>query len=195
MKILAFTDIHANTRFLNTIKKRAKQADLLICPGDFTNFMEGYAKVITALKSIKKPVLLIHGNHEDETKVNSIKHKYLIPFHKKPYKHEDYIFIGHGGGGFSFTDKKLQKRIPTFKKQMKDAKKIIFVTHAPPFGTELDYLPWAGHVGCKTVKEAIKTLKPHIYLCGHLHESFGIHQKLGRTLMINPGPEGTLIEI
>tara|TARA_Y100000310_G_scaffold334233_1_gene413461 strand:- start:1003 stop:1590 length:588 start_codon:yes stop_codon:yes gene_type:complete len=195
MKILAFTDIHAEDVFLKSIAKQAEKADILLCPGDFTIFMEGFDKVIKAFIKLKKPVLLLHGNHEDEEEVDNLKKPHIIPIHKKPYVYKDYIFLGHGGGGFSFRDKELEKRMPQFKKQATKAKKVILITHAPPFGTELDYLPWAGHVGCKTINEAIKILKPQFYFCGHIHESFGIQDKLGKTLMTNPGPEGMIIEI
>ena len=195
MKILAFTDIHTDKEYLKIIAKKAKHVDLLVCSGDFTIFMEGFEEVVGALEKMKKPVLLLHGNHEDERAVNKIKSKYIIPFHKVPYQHKEYLFLAHGGGGFSLKSKQLEKRIPKFKEVAKKFKKITFVSHAPPFGTELDYLPWAGHVGCKTVTKVIKEVKPHIFLCGHLHENFGVHQELGKTLMINPGPEGVVIEI
>ncbi len=195
MKILAFTDIHASSAYLKIIAKKARRADLLICSGDFTLYMRGFAKVIDALRKIEKPVLLLHGNHEDATQVLAAARDNIIFLHKQIYRVGNYLFLGHGGGGFALTDKLLEKRLPILKKYAQGAKKLIFVTHGPPFGTELDYLPWAEHVGCRTITEAIRTLQPHLYLCGHLHENFRVKQQLGKTLMINPGPEGVLIEI
>lgn len=195
MKILAFTDIHAHSSYLRILVKKAKHADLIICPGDFTVFMQGFDKVVKVLRSLEKPVLLLHGNHEDEHRVHALKEKNIIPLHKQPYRVGDVLFLGHGGGGFALIDKALEKRLPLFKKYAQQAKQVVFVTHAPPFGTELDYLPWAEHVGCKTILDAIKLLQPKLYLCGHLHENFRVQQRLGKTTMINPGPEGMLIEI
>jgi Icc-related predicted phosphoesterase len=195
MKILAFTDIHASSSYLKIISRKAQHADILICCGDFTLFMRGFAKVINALRALKKPVLILHGNHEDETQLHAAAGGNIISLHRQPSQIGDYLFLGHGGGGFALIDKALEKRLPTLKKYAQGAKKLIFITHGPPFGTELDYLPWAEHVGCRTIKEAIRTLQPHLYLCGHLHENFRVKQQLGRTLMINPGPEGVLIEI
>ena len=190
MKILAFTDIHASNAYLKIIAKKAQHADLLICSGDFTLYMRGFTKVIDALRKIKKPVLMLHGNHEDEAQMHAAAHDNIISLHRQPYRVADYLFLGHGGGGFALTDKALEKKLPAFKKYVQGAKKLIFVTHGPPFGTELDYLPWAGHVGCRSITEAIRALQPQIYLCGHLHENFKVKQQWGRTLMINPGPEG-----
>ena len=40
-----------------------------------------------------------------------------------------------------------------------------------------------------------KELKPVLTICGHLHETFNKQDKLGKSIIINPGPEGQLIEI
>jgi len=32
-------------------------------------------------------------------------------------------------------------------------------------------------------------------LSGHLHENFGAKGRLGKTILLNPGPYGTMIEV
>ena len=45
------------------------------------------------------------------------------------------------------------------------------------------------------VQEVVYKLKPDILLCAHLHESEGIEEILGKTLVINVGRKGKIIEI
>ncbi len=180
---------------LFTLVKKAKQADLLICCGDLSVFEQGFKQSLKILSRAEKPLLIIHGNHEKEHTVEDISMRHIIPFHRKPHRIENYLFIGHGGGGFSMADRKLEKRLPQLKDKIQPGDRVIFVTHAPPYNTELDYLPLFGNVGCRSITKAIHLLKPQIFLCGHLHENFNVRQKMGQTLMLNPGPLGTFIEI
>ena len=200
MKILAFTDVHrADPRtikkMLFTLVKKAKHADLMLCCGDLSLFGSGFRQALKILTKAEKPLLIIHGNHEEEHTVESLKMKYVIPFHRKSYRQGKYLFLGHGGGGFSLTDHKLEKRLSHLKEKIQPGDTVIFVTHGPPYHTELDYLPLYGYVGCRSITKAIRELKPHLYLCGHLHENFNVRQKIGQTLLLNPGPLGTMIEL
>ncbi|MDP1695064.1 MAG: metallophosphoesterase family protein [Candidatus Woesearchaeota archaeon] len=200
MKILAFTDVHrADPKIIKKallgIVKKAQQADIMICCGDISLFGKGFKPALNILMKADKPLLIIHGNHEEEREVSHLQLKNVIPFHRKPHRIGNYLFLGHGGGGFSIVDRKLEQRIAQFKEKIQPGDKVILVTHGPPHNTELDYLPLYGSVGCRSITKAIKELKPQLYLCGHIHENFTVHQKLGQTLMLNPGPLGTLIEI
>ena len=183
MKILAFTDIHrADSKIIKKalfdIVKKAAQADILICCGDISFFGQGFRSALNILMKADKPLLIIHGNHEEEREVSHLRLKNIIPFHRKPHRIGNYLFLGHGGGGFSIIDRKLEQRLPQFKEKIQPSDKVILVTHGPPYNTELDYMPLYGSVGCRSITKAIKELKPHLFLCGHIHENFYFRQKL-----------------
>ena len=76
-----------------------------------------------------------------------------------------------------------------FKQRIKN-KKIIFLTHEPPYGTKLDlttYGPAKGkHIGSKAVMWAIKKYKPALNISGHVHETQGI-SRIGKTVCVNAG--------
>jgi hypothetical protein len=193
MQILAFSDIHGNSRALDAIIKKSKKVDLLVCCGDLTIFEHGITGMMNALNKLNKPVLLIHGNHETDDVVGGLckKYKNLFFIHKKQYCVEDVCFIGFGGGGFSLRDEELEK----FMKRLKPKKdKIILATHAPPYGTRLDSI-FRGHRGSKTVADFIKRFKPIYAFSGHLHENEGRTDKIGKTIVINPGKFGKIIKI
>ena len=81
----------------------------------------------------------------------------------------------------------------TIKKKI-EGKKIIFITHGPPYGTKIDLLG-TNYAGNKSYTNFIKKEKPILALCGHLHENFGKTDQIGPSKLMNPGPEGEIIDI
>jgi len=194
MKILAFVDMHGDLSALIDLKKKAKKADAIVCAGDITIFENDIDYFLLELNNIGKPVLIIHGNHESSSVLKNLcKPLENITFiHKKLHKLQDLLFVGYGGGGFSLTEPGFEKFVKNNKSKIKG--KIVLVTHAPPYGTKLDKLN-SEHYGNKSITKFIEQFKPKLVICGHLHETAGIVQKLGKTLAINPGPKGKIIEV
>ncbi|MBS3101155.1 metallophosphoesterase [Candidatus Woesearchaeota archaeon] len=201
MKILAFTDIHGSLTALRRIQQKVKsqKPDLLVCAGDVSIFEHGIAGVLRRLNKLNKKIIIIHGNHEDIhtfAKLAKI-FKNIIFIHRSSYTENGVLFIGYGGGGFSIVDKGFEK---TAKEKFKDIiknhhdKKIILITHAPPYKTRLDKLI-QGHCGNKSIRHFVEKNKVDLLICGHLHENFGKEDKIKRTKIINPGPFGKIIVI
>lgn len=207
MRILFFTDIHGSTRHLNEIVEKSHHADIIVCPGDLTIFENGLDEILKKLNSIGKPVLVIHGNHESEQTMEavSMRYKNIHFIHELHYIFEDVIFFGYGGGGFSTMDGAFDKAANNFMKEYdklckKENKnlRLILVTHAPPYGTAIDdmgdgRMVW--HVGCKNFTAFIRIHQPILAVSGHIHETFEMEEKLGNTLMFNPGPRGRIIDL
>jgi uncharacterized protein len=93
----------------------------------------------------------------------------------------------------------LRQRIDELAGQVQNMERAIFNLHAPPHGTGLDEAPELNEriepkrggtvmasAGSTAVREAILHYQPLMALHGHIHEARG-HQKLGRTLCVNPG--------
>jgi Icc-related predicted phosphoesterase len=199
MKILAFTDTHLNKKAIIKIIENSDKVDLLICAGDISWFGVGLDKILRLLNSkLKKLLFIIPGNHEDEESLKNIceRLKKINYAQKKSIRYGKYLFFFWGGGGFSVSNPKLEAAIPKFKERIKPDDKVIFVTHGPPYNTDLDHLEMIGHVGCKSQKLFLKEIKPLLHISGHLHENFNKHEVLfGKTLIINPGPAGTILEV
>ncbi|MBC8501341.1 MAG: metallophosphoesterase family protein [DPANN group archaeon] len=195
MKILAFADHHGSPEDIKVIAKKAKDADIIVCVGDFTIFEHEIEYIMGQMNKLSKKVLLIHGNHEDEETVEFLsQHFKNVEFiHKKTFEIEDYIFVGFGGGGFATRDPEFEVWSNEIKKTIKD-KKVVLLTHGPPYGTKVDLLGM-GYVGNKSFTKFIKKERPALVICGHLHETFNKRDKIGKTLVINPGPEGEIIEV
>ena len=200
MKILAFTDLHLSSLALKKIKLKIKnqKPDILICAGDITIFEQDLDYILNKLNKLNKPLLLIHGNHETDFVIKKLckKYKNINFIHKKHYKYTNHLFFGYGGSGFALIEPGFYKTGEKFQKIIKKnkGKKIILVTHAPPYNTKLDLIV-SSHCGNKTFRNFVTRNKIDLYICGHLHENFGKRDHIKKTHILNPGPYGKIIKI
>ncbi|MBI2105391.1 metallophosphoesterase family protein [Candidatus Woesearchaeota archaeon] len=197
MKLFTFTDTHGSKKIILELIKKIKKANpnLIICSGDLTNFGIGLKKILKEFEKLNTPLLIIPGNHETNSELTAAckKTKFAVNVHKKIYSINDYLFFGFGLGGFQSKNIELEKLISKIKK-VSIGKKFIFVTHQPPYNTELDKMP-NGHAGSISARKFIKKIKPIMCICGHLHENENKFDKIGKTLIINPGNKGKQINI
>ncbi len=200
MKILAFTDLHEDYEAMQDLKEKSKEVDFILCAGDISVYENNLLEVLNLLDQLNKPLYLIHGNHEDHTTLAEActKTKNIKFVDKQILRFNDLVIVNHGGGGFYYgpskEDKDFEKLSTIFEEAIKSSKHSILMTHAPPHKTSLDLI-WSGkHVGSKTYRDFIKKVQPTIAICGHIHEASGLQENLGKTLIINPGPGGVIIE-
>lgn len=201
MKILAFTDTHGSLSALKRIKQKIKSQnpDLLVCAGDISIFEQGIVSILRALNRLDKKIVMVHGNHEDDLTFRKLSKLFrnIIFIHKSHFILNNALFLGYGGGGFAITDKEFEKIASSrFRKLIKKnkEKKVIIVTHGPPYKTRLDKL-MQGHCGSKSLRKFIDKNRIDFLVCGHLHENFGKEDKIKKTKIINPGPFGKIVEI
>lgn len=217
MKLLAFVDLHGDPKSLRKIADSSKKADIIVCAGDLTVFGRQYRDILEALNSLGKPVFVIAGNHETDEllKQAAFGLMNIIPIDKRIIEFGNYILIGYGGGGFSLVDERFEKITKVFKDRLKKLqnaqkkeikaqlddksrkearKKIILVTHQPPYGTDVDLIH-GQHAGCKSFTHFIREVQPILAIAGHLHETAGKKDKIGKTIVINPGWQGVILEI
>ncbi len=200
MKLLAFADAHGSLSALKKIGNlaRIKNPDLLVCAGDATIFERSMVGILRRLDKLGKKIIMVHGNHE--SKANMLKcsglFENILFMHKKHFTEGNALFLGYGGGGFSAVDRGFERIAPKFAEIIKEnkGKKIILVTHAPPYKTKLDRIG-KDHCGNKSIRNFIEKNKIDFLICGHLHENFGREDKIGKTRIINPGPFGKIVEV
>ncbi|MDD5651136.1 MAG: metallophosphoesterase [Candidatus Nanoarchaeia archaeon] len=199
MKILAFVDLHSNITYLKRLVEKAKekQPDFLVCAGDISDFGNDIENIFKELEKLKIPMLIIPGNHESVDVINQLcrKYKFAINIHRGLYEINDYLFFGYGEGGFDMEDPDFEKVANKFKKEIKPGKKVILVTHAPVYGTKVDYLNKLGHRGNKSIRRFIEEVQPKLAICGHFHDTETQIDKIKSTVIINPGKVGKIILI
>lgn len=199
MRILAFADNHGNLKNLESVKRKAKRLkpEIILCAGDFTFFEEKMDFILKKINALKIKTLIVPGNHEDRNHLreNITKYKNIEYFHASAFETEEAIFLGYEGNGFSKKDKDFKKWWKKIKKLIKKTdKKIVLITHAPPYNTKLDEVGM-DYVGNETIRKFIEKEKPVLAISGHIHDCFGVEDKIGNSLLVNPGPNGKIIEI
>jgi Icc-related predicted phosphoesterase len=197
MKILFFSDTHGDMDVIAKLKKKSFDADVVICAGDVSVMEANLPQIMEELNEFKKPLLLIHGNHENERGLKDLCQSLdnVIFLHKAVHHMGDYVFFGYGGDGFSTNDPEFTRIANAFfRQQAKGKKRMILVTHGPAYNTEIDKI---GNepTGNKSYRQFIDDLQPHLAVSGHLHENAGRHHKIGRTLFLNPGKNGAFVDI
>lgn len=195
MRLLAFTDIHSDIEAFADLAAKVKSydIDLIVCAGDFTFFGSGMEQMLELMNSLGKPIILVHGNHEDEYELAEIIHKYknIKWIHKDTHEYKNFIFVGFGGGGFEHEEPEFR----SWSKKFKGKKNMILLTHQPPHGTLLDQLFDGSYSGNIDFRKFIDNEKPVLAICGHIHENTDKHDIINNTFILNPGPRGKIVEL
>lgn len=198
MKILAFVDVHGDLKALEKVieKANSQNPDVIVCAGDLTEFGENLDYFVYMLNKLKKPVLIVPGNHEIPAELKKICSLFdnTIFLHKTSYKNKNCLFIGFSCDGFSATDPEFEKYARQAKKLIKKGMDVVLVTHAPPYGTKVDFVR-GSHCGSKSVREFLEKNRIKLNICGHLHETAGKQDLVNKTAVINPGPYGKIINV
>ena len=202
MKILAASDMHGDKSIIEKLVAKAKKenVDLVILCGDLTFFENDLTGIIGPFKKLNKKIIIIPGNHETFATAEFLAKQYapgVYNLHGRSVLFYNEIGIFGAGGSniglFNVTEGETKELIERAHKPIKNAKHKILITHTPPYGTSIDAL-WQ-HVGSKAIRKEIEEIQPDIALCGHIHETFGKSDKIGKTTVVNAGKDGIIIEI
>jgi Icc-related predicted phosphoesterase len=197
-RTMAFTSIHRRHKGLLPLKYTAKQRKRA--------FMQQYTTGLRLVKYLAKwaPVYLIYGNaeHTDaQTRWRSKRIGLVLPSITKALKAIPNVHIINGkqvklgslrvGGIGCFRDDDKQEAQKAKQTLRRFTKLDILVCHQPPYRyldkVHQPWLPIQGkHVGSKTIASYIRTRKPALVLCGHVHEAKGM-AKIGKTVVYNLG--------
>lgn len=205
MKILAFGDLHGDTRLAYKLAQKAakEKVDLVVLCGDITMAEQETKNLIGPFARLKQKVLLIPGNHETVATADFLAELYgdeqhdVKNLHGYSVVYKDVGFFGCGGaniGLFRVGENEMFNILKKGNENIKGVKKRIMVTHVHPAGTLMEKLTTVFR-GSSGVKKAIRELQPDILLCSHVHEAEGLEERVGKTRVINVGKEGKIIEV
>jgi Icc-related predicted phosphoesterase len=194
MKIIALSDLHNATSYLEPLAEKLSRVDLVLLAGDLTNAgkVEDVSNIITTIRKSNRSILAVAGNW-DGPQVGDYLESEGISLHRKHTLVENIAFSGVGGSlAFNQSPNEISEAdFASFLNQSVEGldRQIpkILVCHQPPFNTLADKT-WANQqVGSKSVRSFIEKIQPLICFTGHIHEGAGI-DTIGITKIINPGP-------
>ncbi|MDI6820341.1 MAG: metallophosphoesterase family protein [Candidatus Hodarchaeaceae archaeon] len=194
LRILAVADFHGLPNADDNLSKFLQRGyDCLVLIGDLTNFgpVSSVDSMLTRIEAAGVLTLAVPGNC-DPKPILEVLDKHGVNLHAKCMEFGDITFVGLGGSNltpfntpFEFTEAEIHEELAALTCEVND--RWVLVTHTPPYDTRVDRTDAGIHVGSKSIKQFIEQKQPLVALCGHVHEARNT-DKLGRTLIINPGP-------
>ena len=198
-KILAASDIHGESKLAKQLAEKAEKekVDLVILCGDITGFTET-KNILKPFKDKNKKVIILPGNWDSFATADFLASIYGVTnIHGYSVKYENIGFFGAGGaenspGPGQVSEKELFETLKKAHSSLKGIEKKIMITHMHPSNSISEF---SGFPGSRAISKAIQQFKPDILLHGHIHEASGLVTKIGRTIVINAGRQGQIIEI
>ncbi|MFT4250325.1 MAG: metallophosphoesterase family protein [Candidatus Woesearchaeota archaeon] len=198
MKVLVLGDTHGITDF-SYLYSLAGDVSLVVHIGDITDFGRGMRSCLAGLEQLGVvlgvPVVLTHGNHETSALIDAVRSfTNLVYVHKDVFSLGDVSVVGFGGGGFARNEPAVEEFFTrVYENELSSIH--IWLFHGPPFDSAVDFHPFHGPTGSHTKRSLIDRFKPHFVFAGHIHESWGVVYELDGTVLVNPGPDGVLVDI
>jgi len=194
---MIFSDIHNDLAALRRVMET--DADYYVAAGDLVTWAKGLDRCGEILKEKGDKVWVMPGNHESAEQIESFCEKYgLRNFHDQLVEAGGRKF---GGLGYSsptpfqtpgeYSEAELKQRLGKFA----GIAGLVMACHAPPEGTELDRIREGVHAGSRSVREFIEANQPDYFFCGHIHEAEGREVRMGKTVAVNVGKRGYLLEL
>jgi Icc-related predicted phosphoesterase len=197
MKLLLFSDIHADLAGAARLVELAADVDLVIAAGDFAVKHDRLAETIDVLRAIETPTVAVPGNNETDAALAAACAAWpaATVCHGSGAEVAGRTVFGLGGGipptpwdwSFDVDEAAASDALADCPDGA------LLVVHSPPRG----HLDGAGgaHHGSVAILEAIERRRPPLVVCGHIHECWEQESRIGDSLVINPGPAGRVLEL
>lgn len=199
MKLLLFSDIHADLEAARQIVSESREVDVVIGAGDFATMSRGLQRCIDVLSQIDRPAILVPGNNEwpDELLAACKDWKNAHVLHGQDTQIDGVSFFGLGGGvpvtpfgswSFDLSEEQAAKLLEGCPDHA------VLVSHSPPKGL-VDRSSSGQSLGSTAVRDLIVQKKPLLVVSGHIHASAGKSVTFNETPVVNAGPEGMIWEL
>ena len=199
MKLLVFSDIHADFHAASNLARRSVDVDVVIGAGDYIMPRQGLGEMITAFMRIEKPTVLVSGNCENTHDLKSAcrgwQNAHVL--HGEQVTIDGMSFFGIGGGipitpfgswSYDFSEDEAAQLLENCPSGG------VLISHSPPKGI-LDISSDGRSLGSTALKDTLMTKRPLLVICGHIHASAGQIDRFGETTIINAGPEGIIWDL
>ncbi len=197
MKIIAASDLHLDEQHAITLIRAAESADLVIVAGDFAQRRQGLADYMARFEPIAAKMVTVPGNNETAEELRAATS--AIVLHGEVIDVDGLAIAGIGGAvpplnptgwaGFELTEDEAATMLS------KLGRADILISHSPPKGFGDWHHAIGPAMGSTAVGAAIERLQPQLFLCGHVHDSWGARAQMGPTLMANLGPVPVTFEV
>jgi Icc-related predicted phosphoesterase len=199
MKLLLFSDLHADADAAQSILDRSSAVDVLVGAGEFGNVRRDVRVCLDVLREAGKPAVLVAGNNESTEELLEACRDWREAhgLHGSADTLGGVVFFGLGVvvpvtpfGAWSYDFSKEQAA----KLRAGCPEGCVLVSHSPPKGAA-DEDSGGRSLGSTAVRDAVLRLEPLLVICGHIHTCAGQQAMLGRWPIVNTGPGGVEWEV
>lgn len=199
MKLLLFSDLHADADAARRLVEQAETADVVVGAGDFATVRRNLRVGIEILRAIERPAVLVAGNNETTEELIDACRDWPSArvLHGSGLTIDGVPFFGLGGGvpvtpfgdwSYDFTEDEAAALLADCPPGG------VLISHSPPKGM-VDANGGGRSLGSVAVLAAVERLRPRLVVCGHIHASAGRRATLGPTTIVNAGPDGLLWDV
>jgi uncharacterized protein len=194
MKLLLFSDLHGDVASAGRLAALSQGVDVVVGAGDFGNIRRGVSACIEVLKAIHCPAILVPGNNESMEELTDACRVWPEAhiLHGAGVTIAGISFYGIGGGipvtpfgawSYDFTEEQAAVLLADCPPGC------VLISHSPPKGS-VDVSSGGQSLGSIAVRGTILRVQPLLVVCGHIHASAGKQARIGRTAVVNVGPQG-----
>ena len=199
MKLLLFSDVHANAEAARKLVERSAGVDVVVGAGDFGVARRELDGCIELLKAIGRPTVLVPGNAESVEELSRACRAWpqARVLHGSGAELLGRDFYGLGGGvpvtpfgswSYDFSEDEARQLLAGCPDGA------VLVSHSPPVGV-VDVSAAGKHLGSVALRETVELKRPVLVVCGHIHDSAGQRGAIGESPVINAGPGGIEVEL
>lgn len=138
------------------------------------------------------PVLFVPGNHDLRDPAQDLSGRNCD---RRVVEAAGVRLAGFGGSGpsrfgfpYEWSEEEADRALAGFPGGQADSS-FVFLCHSPPSGCRLDVTRRQVHVGSDAVRRWIARARPGLFVCGHIHEAWGMEEVEG-VPCINAGALG-----
>jgi uncharacterized protein len=197
MKILVFSDIHSDLKALNRLMDT--EADYYFAAGDLVSWSRGLAAAAEILKRRTGKMFVLPGNHESAQDISAMCAEHgFADFHGKHVIINGVTIAGLGYSAptpFNTPGEYSEAEMAARLAPLALLEPRVLICHSPPKNSLLDRAGTDQHFGSTAVREFIERVQPDYFFCGHIHEAEGIEERFGKTLGVNVGKRGYLLDL
>jgi Icc-related predicted phosphoesterase len=194
VRLLLFSDLHADASAARRLVRLAGTADVLIGAGDLGNVRRNLGVCVDILRAAGKPAVLVAGNNETTEELAEACRGWPAAYvlHGSSVTLAGVCFFGLGGGvpitpfgswSYDFSEEQARGLLAGCPAGC------VLISHSPPKGA-VDVSSQGQSLGSQAVREAILQSRPSLVVCGHIHDSAGQRATVGTTPVVNAGPDG-----
>jgi Icc-related predicted phosphoesterase len=201
MRILAFSDWRTQDvkDAIALAKREPEPVDVIVYAGDdLTRFRAAGRNYFSELAALSRAgvLLAVAGNDDFFEQKVILAEGAVLDLYERPFVYGETGFLGvegstSGPGNLQHPESTIKRRLAAFRKRLK-AKRIVVVSHPPPYGILDEGIRFARldeghhHIGSKGLRSFVLA-DPGVKLviCGHCHSHGGLSVRLGKALVVN----------